>query len=1041
MSAHSSPNRTPTRSRRQDSFIEYEEKRDDTTQDSEFHSSQDGRRGVRKAVNIQHKQPSRSPNELDHLGGWTPLPENAEGPIEDGAESSGEKRKRYETSDDPMRVWRRLAPLFLDEMLRHEGPGDNAGRCACCHELLEDSRRFRCKCCGMFTQCEWQGSFWARVTLQSLGVVYQLGHGGHPCPHAAPAERSMVVLDFPHIHEIRFRYCACNLSDHANNLQQLLRNGWYPASTVDPATCATFATLDVFRLLNVGGDLTAHDFMRTMELTTDASGVAEVPDRHKILRLVSRQFSFLLRLKRAGRAHDASGLEGTARGECAVRCWACPQEGINLPEGWREVGPEFQFLFMLILAMDANFRLRNRLRPNARDDPPLGSGWGYVVEGTGYKRMIANHVPEKDVSTCIAFAALAQKETRLTTGLRASGVGAVICARHELLRPQGLGDLQKGERYINMDYILLASLMGVTMLYLAIAYDIACQWRVNFQRRCAKFPPEMQLDFERTKVIYGLPVWHATAHERTCQVENSLTYQAGVGRTDGEGTERVWSDFNGAATAMKEMNSGAREDGFEDKVDRHNFEKNVRQGTTLPRKLVIAIDERDRQVAAFEEVDRTLDTSLRGEWEEMIEAWKADRSKKNPYQWEDTKGTSGEAAIRLALAKEELEEAVSGQSAAHKSSASAFVVLGLQLEEHQDRIRREVKGRPLLTTEHNERVTDMRRTFFVKLKRFRRLQAMYMPGAMEQLRGAEEGRDSELPPPLAEDIVLCLPSGLVSPAAGDCVDGLAEKEGRLREGQLHDGIKALRSKLHAKRHLINYREEHLVGQRGGTRAATLIERVTEHINSAVTKYRRARRALISLRGEEECSAYRELEDEHIRLDQEEEPDTAARARLGVVGSRTSKKDRKGRAAASASRRRMSWIWTQGGGPDADDEELVDAVRVEWSRAKARKDRWVEEVDLLREEMRRVLRFLEWRAMWWEQKRSVTHSVSADIRAGLQAYAARQASLARRLAFRFKQIWNNSAAAAVRLALEDDERMAASMEDETVASGEGIRTTE
>ncbi|KAK7055058.1 hypothetical protein R3P38DRAFT_2396582, partial [Favolaschia claudopus] len=123
---------------------------------------------------------------------------------------------------------------------------------------------------------------------------------------------------------------------------------------------------------------------------------------------------------------------------------------------------------------------------------------------------------------------------------------------------------------------------------------------------------------------------------------------------------------------------------------------------------------------------------------------------------------------------------------------------------------------------------------------------------------------------------------------------------------------------------------------------------------AATKYRRARRALIKLRGEEECTAYRELEDEHIRLDQDEEPDTAARARLGVVGARTSKKDRKGRAMASASRRKMSWIWTQGGGPDAEDEELVDAVRVEWSRAKARKDRWVEEVDLLREEMRRGL---------------------------------------------------------------------------------------
>ncbi|KAK7052786.1 hypothetical protein R3P38DRAFT_2763120 [Favolaschia claudopus] len=652
MSARSTPTRSPNKARRDDSYIEYEERPEDSTQDSEFHSSQDGRRGVRKAVNIQRKQHSRAPNELDQLGGWTPLPEDANGAVEAEAETLGEKRKRYESSDDPMKVWRRLAPMFLDEMLRHEGPGDNAGSR---HSVLH-----------LHIIEEWKGNFWTRVSPASLGVVYQLGHGGYPCPHAAPAERSMVVLDFPHIHEIRFRYCACSLSDHANNLQQLLRNGWYPASTVDPATCATFATLDMFRLLNVVGDVTAHDFMRTTELMTDASGVSDVPDRHKILRLVSRQFGFLLRLKRAGRAHDAGGLEGTARGECAVRCWACPQEGINLPEGWREVGPEFH---------------------------------------------------------CAGFAALAQKETRLTTGLRASGVGAVICARHELLRPQGIGDLQKANgEYINMDYILLASLVGVTLLYLAIAYDIACQWRVNFQRRCTKFPPEMQLDFERTKVTYG-PAGPGTL----------LLMSTGVGRTDGEVRERVWSDFNGASTAMKEMNYGAREDGFEDKVDRHNFEKNVRQGTTLPRKLVIAIDERDRQVPLSKEVDPGRRTEQR-------------RIRINGKK---RKETSGEAAIRLALAKEELEEAAS-------NSRTTRI-----------RIRGRSKVDRCLPTEHIERVTDMRRTFYVKLKRFRRLQAVYMPGAVEQLREAEEGRYSELPPPLAEDIALCLPSALVSPAAGD----------------------------------------------------------------------------------------------------------------------------------------------------------------------------------------------------------------------------------------------------------------------------------
>lgn len=52
------------------------------------------------------------------------------------------------------------------------------------------------------------------------------------------------------------------------------------------------------------------------------------------------------------------------------------------------------------------------------------------------------------ITTCIAFMALLQKDSKMTTGLRTSGVGACMCARHEVVRPCGVGDLQKGERYV-----------------------------------------------------------------------------------------------------------------------------------------------------------------------------------------------------------------------------------------------------------------------------------------------------------------------------------------------------------------------------------------------------------------------------------------------------------------------------------------------------------------------------------------------------------------------------------------------------------------
>ena len=53
---------------------------------------------------------------------------------------------------------------------------------------------------------------------------------------------------------------------------------------------------------------------------------------------------------------------------------------------------------MLILAMDANFWLKNRMRTNDRKDPELGPGWAYFVASGPYKNHIKNYVSEEDVS-------------------------------------------------------------------------------------------------------------------------------------------------------------------------------------------------------------------------------------------------------------------------------------------------------------------------------------------------------------------------------------------------------------------------------------------------------------------------------------------------------------------------------------------------------------------------------------------------------------------------------------------------------------------
>ncbi|KAJ7231196.1 hypothetical protein C8J57DRAFT_1533806 [Mycena rebaudengoi] len=74
-----------------------------------------------------------------------------------------------------------------------------------------------------------------------------------------------------------------------------------------------------------------------------------------------RQWRNIKMFKRFGRAHDLDGIDETADGELALLCPACPQPGINLPEGWRDEPPETVYKFAAHFGEDANFRLKERM--------------------------------------------------------------------------------------------------------------------------------------------------------------------------------------------------------------------------------------------------------------------------------------------------------------------------------------------------------------------------------------------------------------------------------------------------------------------------------------------------------------------------------------------------------------------------------------------------------------------------------------------------------------------------------------------------------
>jgi hypothetical protein len=71
-------------------------------------------------------------------------------------------------------------------------------------------------------------------------------------------------------------------------------------------------------------------------------------------------------------------------------------------------------------------------------------------------------------------------------------------------------------------------------------------------------------------------------------------------------------------------------------------------------------------------------------------------------------------------------------------------------------------------------------------------------------------------------------------------------------------------------------------------------------------------------------------------------------------------------------------------------------------------RYGEEVDLLEEEMRRVVEFLDWHARWWRSLEGLraTMQPEAALREGHAAYAHKQAGYMEGLSTRFQELWKD-----------------------------------
>ncbi|KAF9034610.1 hypothetical protein BJ165DRAFT_1319764, partial [Panaeolus papilionaceus] len=105
-------------------------------------------------------------------------------------------------------------------------------------------------------------------------------------------------------------------------------------------------------------------------------------------------------------------------------------------------------------------------------------------------------------------------------------------------------------------------------------------------------------------------------------------------------------------------------------------------------------------------------------------------------------------------------------------------------------------------------------------------------------------------------------------------------------------------------------------------------------------------------------------------------------------------------------RTISWIWL-GRGASTKNMDADKILQAEWAKSRARVLRAKEEVPLLKEEMRRVLQYLEWKAKKWLSQAQLRRGmVDSTLQEGLNAYAHQCAAHQRALAAKFKKQWHS-----------------------------------
>ncbi|KAJ7024596.1 hypothetical protein C8F04DRAFT_1270138 [Mycena alexandri] len=477
------------------------------------------------------------------------------------------------------------------------------------------------------------------------------------------------------------------------------------------------------------------------------------------------------------------------------------------------VPPEKKFLYALFLALDANFCMQGKEVSSEEKDPSLGDGWSFYGSPRLSVWLIDGVVSDTSTALPMDIDRLRRVDIWENIIVASSGIVTVDCARHNMKRPNAVGDLQLGERYINMDYIFFMGLAGSEISELFVSYDIACQWHKNIWECMKTFPREVRFVRGKQFCVFLITKFHLPAHIKACNIL-----------------------FSFHLTSTVEMGPGMRRNTINDTFNDMNHKKIVEMGRWMLGKVGDRVPELITAVTELEELEESLrklgaGTAL-GEWRAEVEAWEADASAPNPFAARVERRTvvqvRGEMAEEVQKEMEDVMDTKGNreEGTSQELHASELIAMGMQLEELQRNLGFDIGGIG------NHPSMDQKTNF---TERGNKLRCKLLTWMDAQVLARKRIAATQPQPGIqVQHMSLWLPSSICGRV--DCDRALYEYEFRLREVQAHGSLDDVRHQLLLRTHLYKHKDAYVRGVKANTRAQTKIEGVEE----------RTRRALVGL---------------------------------------------------------------------------------------------------------------------------------------------------------------------------------------------------